>query len=81
MAAGAGNAGSALCNTYTAGYTIGGEGMAIGKSVSTRKACPPALMIQEQTFLAFLEAVDRFEIGGDGALILHAAMRTLRARR
>ena len=73
--------GSASCNTYTASYTIGGEGLAIGKSVSTRKACPPALMTQEQAFLAFLEAVDRFEIGGDGALILHAATRTLRARR
>jgi len=73
--------GSASCNTYTASYAIGGEGLAIGKSVSTRKACPPALMTQEQVFLAFLEAVDRFEIGEDGALILHAATRTLRARR
>jgi len=38
-------------------------------------------MTQEQAFLAFLEAVDRFEIGEDGALILHAATRSLRARR
>jgi hypothetical protein len=39
-------------------------------------------MNQEQGYLVLLEAVTRFEIARDGALILHAADgRSLRARR
>jgi heat shock protein HslJ len=74
--------GSASCNNYTATYALRGEGLTIGQAASTRKACAPPLMAQEQSFLTMLAAVNRFEIGSDGVLILHAADgRTLRARR
>jgi heat shock protein HslJ len=74
--------GTASCNNYTATYALSGEGLTIGQAASTRKACAPPLMAQEQTFLAVLAAVNRFEIATDGALVLHANDgRTLRARR
>jgi hypothetical protein len=39
-------------------------------------------MAQEQAVLSLLEAVERFEIAKDGALVLHGSGgRTLRARR
>jgi heat shock protein HslJ len=74
--------GTASCNNYSATYALTGEGLTIGKAAATRKACPPALLTQEQAVLSLLEAVERFEIGEDGALVLRAAAgRTLRARR
>jgi heat shock protein HslJ len=74
--------GSASCNSYTAGYALSDEGLTIQKAATTRKACAPPWMKQEQAYLVLLEAVTRFEIARDGALILHAADgRTLRARR
>ena len=74
--------GTAACNSYTATYGLSGEGLTIGPAASTRKACDPPLMAQEQTFLALLAVVNRFEIAADGALILHTSDgRTLRARR
>jgi heat shock protein HslJ len=73
---------TASCNNYTATYALSGEGLTIGKAASTRKACAPRLMAEEQAFLALLAAVNRFEIASDGALTLHTAdARTLRARR
>jgi len=74
--------GSASCNTYTAGFVLTGEGLTIQKAAATRKACAPALMAQESAFLALLEAVTRFEIASDAALVLHAPDgRSIRARR
>ena len=74
--------GAASCNTYAATYTVTGEGLKIDKAATTRKACAPTLMNQEQAFLELLAAVERFEMAGDGVLILHAAGgRMLRARR
>jgi heat shock protein HslJ len=46
--------GNSSCNTYSGKYTLTGEGLTIGQAVSTRKACLPALMQQEATFLAIL---------------------------
>jgi heat shock protein HslJ len=75
-------AGIASCNNYTGTYAMTGEGLTIGKVAATRKACAPGLMTQEQTALSLLEAVERFEIAEDGALVLHGSGgRTLRARR
>lgn len=74
--------GTASCNTYTAGYVLTGEGLTIQKAAATRKACAPALMTQEAAFLARLEAVTRFEIASDGALVLRTSDGgALRARR
>jgi len=74
--------GRAGCNTYSGRYALTGEGLAIIDPVSTRKACAPALMQQEETFLKVLKGVQRFEISTTGALVLHAAdERTITARR
>lgn len=75
-------AGRASCNTYTGAYTLTGEGLTISKAATTRKACSPALMRQEEAFLEVLRNVQRFEVTPDGALILHAGdRRTITARR
>ena len=66
-------AGTGSCNSYSAPYTLGGEGLSIGPSVATRKACAPALMNQEQAFFDSLAKTERFEIDETGALILAGA--------
>jgi heat shock protein HslJ/membrane-bound inhibitor of C-type lysozyme len=74
--------GHASCNRYSGEYTLTGEGLRIGMSVSsTRTACPPPLLAQEAAFLGLLASVERFELRPDGALILHAGQRTITARR
>ncbi|HEX5634584.1 MAG TPA: META domain-containing protein [Gemmatimonadales bacterium] len=70
------------CNSYTGSYTLTGESLTIGSTASTMMACAPSLMDQEARFLAVLQATQRFEFTGDGALVLHAADgRTITARR
>jgi heat shock protein HslJ len=65
-------AGSASCNRYLASYELTGEGLSIAGGGSTMMACEPALMEQERRFLHALDAIRRFEIAPDGALILVA---------
>jgi heat shock protein HslJ len=70
------------CNRFNAKYTISGEGLAIGKGMSSMMACEEPIMQQEQLFLELLERVSRFSIAADGALILHSDQeRTITARR
>ena len=64
--------GRAGCNTYSGRYSLSGEGLAVADLVSTRKACAPSLMQQEEMFLKVLADVQRFAISSTGALILHA---------
>jgi heat shock protein HslJ len=75
--------GGASCNRFTAPYTLTGESLSISpKAAVTMMACEPALMQQEGFFLDVLRNVSRFDIGPDGALILHANDgRTITARR
>jgi heat shock protein HslJ len=63
--------GRASCNSYRATYTLTGEGLGIAGVITTRKACAPSLMDQEARFLAALSAVQRFDIGPTGELILY----------
>lgn len=65
--------GTASCNSYTAPYTLTGEGLTIGAAAASRKACVPAVMKQEAAFLAALAAVQRIEVTADGTLVLHTA--------
>jgi heat shock protein HslJ len=75
-------AGKASCNSYTAGYRLSGEGLAISEVVMTRMACTPPRIAQEQRFIEVLRAVERFEVDPTGALVLHAADgRSVLARR
>lgn len=74
--------GRASCNRYHAAYTLGGENLTIGRGASTRMACPPPQMAQEQRFLELLSAVRRFDIADDGSLLLIGeAGQVVRARR
>jgi heat shock protein HslJ len=70
------------CNTYIARYALSGEGLAITRPAATMKACPPALMKQEDLFFDVLAKTQRFEIDPNGALILWSADgRSITARR
>jgi heat shock protein HslJ len=71
-------AGAASCNRYSAGYTLGSEGLSIMPIAATKMACAPALMHQEQKFLRILGAVDAFEIDAVGALVLSGPEGTMR---
>jgi heat shock protein HslJ/membrane-bound inhibitor of C-type lysozyme len=74
--------GAASCNRYMGSYSLTGEGLTLGQMASTMMACPEAIMDQEQRFLAILAEVQRFEMGQDGALVLHTNDgRTITARR
>lgn len=65
--------GQASCNGFTGEYSLTGEGLSVGQVATTRKACPPPLMQQEEAFLGLLGGVQRFEITPDGRLVLLAA--------
>jgi heat shock protein HslJ len=64
--------GLASCNRYLAAYELTGEGLSIAGGATTMMACEPALMDQERRFLDALDAIRRFEIAPDGALVLLA---------
>lgn len=73
-------AGRASCNRYTGSYELRGEGMSVGPIATTRMACAPALMNQEQRFLAILESASDLRIGRQGELVITSAEAgTLRA--
>jgi heat shock protein HslJ len=61
--------GSAGCNTYTAGYTLGPDAGAlhIDQPASTRMFCaePAGVMEQEGAYLAALPTATRYRIEGD----------------
>jgi heat shock protein HslJ len=79
--------GSAGCNRYTAGYTLGGSvwAIAIAQTASTRRFCaaPPGVMEQEAAYLAALPTATHYRIEGDrltlrldgGALVASYAAR------
>jgi heat shock protein HslJ len=74
--------GNASCNTYRATYELDRDVLTISRAITTRMACPPALMQQEARFLAALTGVRTFEISNDGGLTLRsAAGGSIRARR
>jgi heat shock protein HslJ len=64
--------GLASCNRYLASYELTGEGLALAGGAATMMACEPSLMEQERKFLDALDAIARFEIAPDGALVLLA---------
>jgi len=52
--------GSTGYNQYFAPVQLSGTTLRIGAGASTRRACPPAVMTQEQRFLAALTSVTAF---------------------
>lgn len=63
--------GLASCNRYTGRYQFNGEGgVTFSQVATTRMACAPALMNQEEHFLAVLARVATARIGPHGELLL-----------
>jgi heat shock protein HslJ len=64
-------AGSAGCNTYSAGYTLTGDALAIQPAASTRMHCesPAGVMEQESAFLAALEHSTKVGISSHGVTL------------
>lgn len=58
-------AGSTGCNQYFGSVDVGGGTIQVDGVGSTRKACVPAIMQQEQRFLKALHDMRRYEIDGD----------------
>lgn len=58
-------AGSTGCNQYFGSLTVEATAFQVENAGSTRKACAPALMQQEQRFLQALQDVRRYEIDGE----------------
>lgn len=62
--------GDTACNRYFADYEVSGDMLEIGNAGTTKRACVPAVMDQEQRFLEVLGAVDSYTIDATRALIL-----------
>jgi heat shock protein HslJ/uncharacterized lipoprotein YbaY len=74
--------GRASCNTFSTRYTVSGEGLTIEPAATTRMACAPSVMQQEDRFLDILQKARRFEINAAGTLLLFAPDgRRIAARR
>lgn len=62
-------AGRASCNRFSGSVEIGGTSIKFGPLISTRMACPEAVMNQEDKYLKALQSVDRFERNGSSLLL------------
>lgn len=62
--------GYASCNAYGAEYTLTGEYLSISEPASTRMACQPEIMAQENGFFNALQNVIGFKVNTDDRLIL-----------
>ena len=65
--------GNAGCNHWFANYSRDGDKLNFGQAGATRKLCAPALMEQEQRFLAALSEVQRWDFNAIGQLQLWPA--------
>ncbi|MDX1816222.1 MAG: META domain-containing protein [Marinobacter sp.] len=74
--------GAASCNRYAGTYRLTGEGLDVDSIASTRMACVPSLMKQEERFLKLLGQIRAFRIGKHGELnLLTLDGRTIVAHR
>lgn len=67
--------GSGGCNTYVGPVSIDGDAMTFGRLASTRKACAPAMLDQEQKFFIALAGARSFSIVGAQLTLRDAAGR------
>jgi heat shock protein HslJ len=65
--------GSTGCNRFSGLATIEGDTVKLGPLATTRRACVPALMDQEQKFLKAIEEVRSFSLDQNGLLYLLGA--------
>lgn len=64
--------GSGGCNTYTGGYTVDGQAIAVTDLASTKMACEPEVSAQEAAYLEALGRAAWSEIGGSTLTLLDA---------
>lgn len=64
--------GRAGCNNYSGTYKRVGDTLSFGPVISTKMACAPEVMSQEQTYLGILTASPRYERLPDGTLAVTA---------
>lgn len=69
--------GRAVCNRFSGGATLTGEGLVFGAMATTRMACPGGSMQVEAATLGAFGKVDRFDISEQGHLLLMAGDRVL----
>jgi putative lipoprotein len=62
--------GSTGCNKFTGSASIQDDQLIFAPLATTRLACAPELMAQEQSFLSAIQAVRKFAIEPDGRLQL-----------
>lgn len=62
--------GRAVCNRFTGGYDLTGEGLRFTPLAATKMACPGEGMQAEASIFAALAAVDRFDLDDGGRLVL-----------
>jgi heat shock protein HslJ len=63
-------AGHSGCNSFTGAGVLSDGIVELGALATTRKACPPAIMNQEQAFLSALSKAASYETMSNGGLIL-----------
>jgi heat shock protein HslJ len=73
-------AGDASCNRFGGSCAIDGDKIEVGPLRSTRRACEPEVMQQEQKFLALLGAITAWSLDGD-ELILTSPDGEIKAKR
>ena len=64
--------GNGSCNRFNGVVTVGGDTIQFGGIASTRKACPEAVMRQEDAYFMALRNAERFEIDGQSLTIFVA---------
>lgn len=65
--------GHTSCNSLSASYTLQGDRLAVSPVVTTRRACGPMAMEQEDRILTALEAARTARVRPDGLLELRNA--------
>lgn len=69
--------GSSGCNRYSAAAELDGASLRFGQAAATRRACPPAVMDQEQRFFTVLEETRRYRREGSKLWLLDGQGRPL----
>lgn len=73
--------GHTSCNSYFAGYLLSGSSIILKQAGATRMACEPAVMEQEQRFLAQLSQTQIWAIDASGTLTLTGPSGSIVAKR
>jgi putative lipoprotein len=72
--------GRGACNGYSGTVDLKGAQIIIGQLVSTKMACPPAVMDQETRFMAALQATRTYRMDEGNKLVFSDAMGHPRIR-